>query len=562
MAGEAGERRVALVVGNSAYAREAQLPNPQNDASDTATALRRLGFSVRLGLNLTREKLLKNIADFARDADGAETALFYYAGHGLQLDGTNYLVPTDADIVSEVDVAFHTQKLNDILDMMMRASRASIVILDACRNNPFTRSLKRTMSAKRSAAVGEGLATVQLRPDGEALIAYSTQPDNTAEDGVGERNSPFTTALLRYIELPGVSIEEVLKRIGRAVKDATNGQQIPWYNSSLFYEFQFNPGPAAGQEKKQAGTPEHPWLLLKDSPSPNLIQSFVTNFPGDPYVSEAKQRLAELEAEAWSRIRTRQTFSDVEAFLSQYPQGHYAGDAKQRLAALRRYALASLTALGLLTGLFSGLSLILPTLIGHDVNSFPWLSYFFIISLTYRIFLWWNSGILLFGCAIAFGLSRWWPQTWRGTLSFITITLLAWLLAHEGWQVMSHASGLQFESFARLKMTEHEVPLELQSFVAQYESFTLLLVTGIASAIGAAVTLVGAAIMSRRMRDPGLWVVAIIGVTLSAVPMTVLGAYGYSDRTAMTALFVTWQVWMAGCIAWAHVRGLESARGS
>jgi len=536
----AAGKRVALVVGNSGYAHEAALPNPRNDASDIADVLRRLGFSVRLGIDLTCEKFLKTVAEFARAAQGAEAALFYYAGHGLQVDGINYLVPIDAEIVVESDVRFNTQKLNDILDMMTRASQASLIILDACRNNPFTRSLKRSMAANRSSAVGAGLATVQLRADGEALIAYSTQPDNTAEDGAGQRNSPFTTALLRFIELPSLPVEDVLKRVGRAVKEATRGNQIPWYNSALYNEFKFN-AQISAQPRPEDASYDHPWHLLKDSPNPGLIRSFIKNFPNDAYVADAKQRLGELEAAAWDKIRAAQTLSNIESFLSDYPDGRYADEARPTMVGLQNRAVGSLIALGLVTGIITGLptqhSQLLFVLPGTPIGI--WLPY----------------GIFLFAGAVPFAVSRWWRQSWRAIAWFIGMTILGWLVAHISYQLMALGLGLKIDKMTALKITGANA--EALTDLSQIEFFLLFVITAAASAIGAAMTIFGAGVESPSIRYSTVRPLTIFGAALAVGPEVFLAASGFSEEVAIMSLFVAWQVWVAGCIAWGHARGRD-----
>ena len=528
------KKRIALVVGNSGYAHEGYLPNPKNDAADIAAALKRVNFAVRLGIDLTRDKLLNVIADFARDMESADTALFFYAGHGLQVDGRNYLVPIDADIVQESDVAFRAQPLDPILQTMMGASNASFIILDACRNNPFTRALKRSMSGSRSTAVEEGLAVVRPRPDGEALIAYSTQPDNTAADG-GGRNSPYTDALLRHIELPGVPIEELLRRVTRAVRDATNRQQIPWYASSLTQSFEFLPV-AAGE--KLEGRGEHPWILLKGTDNPKLIRSFIDNFPADVYVGEAKRRLGQLEAAAWDAIRNQQTIANLDTFLVSYPDGEHAKTAANKLATQRRYFVTSFIGLGLVTGVISSVQ------INTDV-------FHYVVPLIFTaeippITLWWNTGVFLFACGVTLGL--WWLRSfpWRKLFLMFAMTMMGWVLAHLSYQVMVKLTHLKLQDITTL--SAGTVPAQFQPIATSYETVMLGLIAGVACIIGAALTILGVPAWGHLRRlNQRVW--CIIGSAFAAVSMIILGT-GVSKQAALMALFVTWQMWVAGCIAW------------
>jgi hypothetical protein len=223
------QERVALVIGNSAYKHVPVLVNPKNDANAIASALGRLGFEVIEGTDLTRLQFEAKIREFARAIRGAEIALFYYAGHGLQVNGINYLVPIDTQLLDEADLEFEALRLQTILSQMEREQRTNLIILDACRDNPLTRNLAAKMGT-RSNNVGQGLAPTDTGIG--TLITYSTQPGNIALDGEGA-NSPFTEALIQHIETPGEDIGVVMRRVRQDVISKTNGRQVPWDNSSL-----------------------------------------------------------------------------------------------------------------------------------------------------------------------------------------------------------------------------------------------------------------------------------------------------------------------------------------
>jgi tetratricopeptide (TPR) repeat protein len=222
-------RRVALVVGNGAYRFATPLPNPTNDAADMAQALRNLGFDVVEGRDLDKRGMESRIRDFARKLDGADLALFFYAGHGLQVADKNYLVPVDAKLERPGDLSFDTVTVDDVLVQMESEPRVNLVFLDACRDNPLARTLARSLGA-RSITVGQGLAPIQSAVG--TMIVYATQPKNIALDGEG-RNSPFTTALLKYIPTPGLEIGAVMKRVRADVYKSTREKQLPWDHSSL-----------------------------------------------------------------------------------------------------------------------------------------------------------------------------------------------------------------------------------------------------------------------------------------------------------------------------------------
>jgi len=256
------ERRVALVVGNSAYRNAPSLTNPKNDAGAIAAALQRLGFEVIQGIDLTADKTRQTLRTFATALKSADVALFYYAGHGLQVDGQNYLVPVDARLQSSLDLEFEATKLQVVIETMERAAKTSLVFLDACRDNPLKQTLARSLGANRSVAVGQGLARVDSGVG--TLIAYATEPGNVALDGAGA-HSPFTAALLANIERPGLEVGRMLRRVRSTVVENTKGKQVPWDHSSLIDDFYFAHAPAT--EAPPASVRPSPQLVSTGSPA-------------------------------------------------------------------------------------------------------------------------------------------------------------------------------------------------------------------------------------------------------------------------------------------------------
>lgn len=235
---EAGGR-IALVIGNAAYRHAPPLPNPGNDARDVGQALRELGFEVIEAFDLDKRALDEALQAFARRIAVADTVLVFYAGHGLQVGGVNYLLPVDAKLESERDLAFQAVRL-DVVSQVLAFDRdglTSLVFLDACRDNPLARSLARSMGT-RSTAVEPGLA--QVRSPAGTFIAFSTQPGNVARDGTG-RNSPFTAALLKRMRAPGKGLGAVMMDVRKDVIAATRNTQVPWDHSALTAEFHFLP---------------------------------------------------------------------------------------------------------------------------------------------------------------------------------------------------------------------------------------------------------------------------------------------------------------------------------
>ena len=209
--------------------------NVRSAADWLAAELTGLGFEVFGGTDLDRRGLVQALIQFGRAAETAEVALFFYAGHGLQVNGENYLVPVDANVEFEAEIALSLVSLSGVMQQMDRGSRTNIVFLDACRDNPFAKQLARSMN-RSAESLQKGLGRIQSGRG--TFIAFATQPDNVASDG-GGRNSPFTTALLKNIDRPGLSISDVMIEVRNEVIDATGGNQVPWDSSSLTGRFSF-----------------------------------------------------------------------------------------------------------------------------------------------------------------------------------------------------------------------------------------------------------------------------------------------------------------------------------
>ena len=311
VASASASERVALVIGNSAYSFAPELKNPRNDAEALAASLNRLGFRVIKGIDADRFTMSTLVRAFSSEMKGAKIALFYYAGHGLQLNGKNYLIPVDARLESEVDLDFEAMDVNFVLRQMERDDRINIVLLDACRNNPLSDKLARSMGA-RSVYLEQGLARVETGVG--SLVAFSTQPGNVALDGKGA-NSPFAKALLDNIEAPGVDIEVLMRRVREEVIKVTDGRQVPWTNSSLVGDkVVLNTGleaarPVISEPVPQAAPPVPPaadsaaaefeitfWKTVRSSKNPALIKAYLEKYPKGDFALIAQAMLAELES--------------------------------------------------------------------------------------------------------------------------------------------------------------------------------------------------------------------------------------------------------------------------
>jgi Caspase domain len=280
--------RVALVIGNTKYTSANVVPNAVNDARVMARALREIGFVVVDGFDLVRDSMERQIREFL------------HAGHGLQVDGRNYLLPVNARLQTASDLGFETVGLDNILESLDGASRTNIIILDACRNNPFAQVLSARSGVARSVTALSGLAGYSNLGIG-TLIAFSTAPGAVALDGSGS-NSPFTHALARHVRTPGLEVRQMLTRVRADVAAETEGRQIPWDNSALLGEVYLaglgKPGPQRVDNSAAAAAPtadDLVWEAIKDSRVGAVFEEFVNKFPTSPHARAARGRADELK---------------------------------------------------------------------------------------------------------------------------------------------------------------------------------------------------------------------------------------------------------------------------
>ena len=245
--------RVALVIGNGAYTANSVLTNPVNDAKEIAAALERLGFAVTTANDAGFDKMRRALLDFGRVARRAEIAIVYFAGHGIEVGGENWLIPVDAELKADTDSEHEAIGLKSVLSTVESAKKLGLVILDACRNNPFAATMQRTI---RTRAVARGLAPVE--PSGNVLVAYAAKEGTTADDGAG-RNSPFTLALLKHMETPGLEINFLFRNVRDDVIQATRRAQQPFVYGSLSKDAIYLKGEAATPSLKgETAAPNKP----------------------------------------------------------------------------------------------------------------------------------------------------------------------------------------------------------------------------------------------------------------------------------------------------------------
>lgn len=298
--------RLALVIGNSAYA-DGALANPANDATDFAAKLRTLGFTADLLLNADQRTMEQAIETFTRSLAGAgKVGLFYYAGHGIEYQGRNYLIPVGSKIGGEVDLRYAAVDAGRVLDGMAESGNGlNMVVLDACRNNPYRSSFR---------SLSRGLA--RLTPTKGTLILYATQPGAVAGDGGSGRNGIFTKHLLAALDEPGLEVEQVFKRAAQGVDRETGGAQTPWVEGVVLGQFAFlsaggEPVPAAAAPAPAAAAPA-PVVVVPDQ--------------------------SQFELEFWNSVKNSDDPADFQAYLTKYPQGQFNELARRRAARLTEAA--------------------------------------------------------------------------------------------------------------------------------------------------------------------------------------------------------------------------------
>ena len=309
-------QRVALVIGNGSYDHAPSLANPLNDATDIGAALDRLGFAVTRLDNAGYSDLRRGLQQFSLAASASEMAVVFYAGHGIEVDKRNFLVPVDARLLSDADVEFETVPLDLLSRAVERAKGLRLIILDACRDNPFAVAMQRS-GATRS--IGRGLASVE--PSGETLVAYAAKEGTVAADGEG-RNSPYTTALLKHLEEPGLEVGLMFRKVRDVVLAATGGRQEPFVYGSLSSEGAYL---AARPEPEPAPTPAPETVTVKGGDD--------TKTPDPDQVVE-RRIAAEKELLFWESVKDSEHAADFEAYLEQFPGGTYEILARNRLTRL------------------------------------------------------------------------------------------------------------------------------------------------------------------------------------------------------------------------------------
>jgi hypothetical protein len=313
------ERRVALVIGNSAYAKVPALPNPANDAKALGELLTKAGLDVVLTkTNLDLASMRRALREFAGIVRDADVVVVFYAGHGIEVNGINYVVPIDAVLERDIDVEDETVSLDRITQIIEPARHLHMVILDACRDNPFASGMKRTI-ANRS--IGRGLAQVNVSGVADTLVAFAAKAGSTAADGDGA-HSPFTSALLRHLATPGLDVRLALGRVRDDVVATTRGRQEPFVYGSLggaevALASETKPAPTAVTPASESAA--QAWTETKDTKNPALLEMFINRFGDGFYASLARARLEELKKDQTAPSATRSSNSSTDLAMRSEP---------------------------------------------------------------------------------------------------------------------------------------------------------------------------------------------------------------------------------------------------
>jgi len=354
------EERIALVVGNSAYLKVPPLANPVNDAADMAASLQRLGFTVKHTDNLDYKEFRRALIDFGNAAKTADKAVIFYAGHGVEIDGKNWLIPVDAEIKSELDVYAEAINLETLIDISVMPKLIGLVILDACRNDPFAASnaaASRSLS-KNAKDAGKGSKSAAKKPaepaaaanpaepaarglvpvevNDNVLVAFAAAAGTTANDGAG-RNSPYSGSLLHHVETPGLEINYVFRNVHDDVVRETKTQEPAVYGTLSSEEIYLKGDAAVAAANAEAEAERVAWTFVRSTSEIATLRRFAQQFPASTHVLEVNDRIAQLESAekfAWTIVQKQNSTAAYRAFLELYPYSDNVEGARVTLASL------------------------------------------------------------------------------------------------------------------------------------------------------------------------------------------------------------------------------------
>jgi len=360
------EEKIALVIGNSEYRKVPRLPNPVNDAADMAASLQRLGFTVKHLANLDFNDFRKALIDFGNAAKTVDKAAIFFAGHGVEIDGKNWLIPVDAEIKSELEIYAEAINLETLIDISVMPKLIGLVVLDACRNDPFAatnlaagRSLSRAknVSTDRDGA-RKGAASVRVEPNAappangsaelpnrglapvevndNVLVAFAAAAGTTAQDGVG-RNSPYSGSLLRHVETPGLEINYLFRNVHDDVVKETKYQQPAVYGTLSKEEIYLYGNKPTATANAASEAERVTWAFVRSTNEIATLRRFTEQFPDSTHADEVRNRIAQLEdaeKSAWAIVERQKSPSYYRAFLDLYPFSDHVEAARITLASL------------------------------------------------------------------------------------------------------------------------------------------------------------------------------------------------------------------------------------
>lgn len=347
----AAQERVALVVGNAAYRNAPELANPVNDARAVAAKLRAMGFEVFERTDLSHTDFNASLGAFSEAALRAEVALIFYAGHGIEIGGENYLIPVDARMRSEIRAPFETISLRDMLGTVQLAGTLGMVLVDACRDNPFVATMLGRDGRTRAVRT-RGLAPVTIAPDSALIVGFAAQSGRTADDGDGP-HSPYTSALLEVLDEPGLEVGRMLRKVRARVADATGNRQIPIERSQLPAEDVYlvppeptRPDPGETRQEARPAPPDPAprdatlaYLEAIESGTEADLKRFLAEFPDDPRADQVRDILVDqADDEVWASTRARDTVRAYRIYLGAFPEGRHRAAAGRRIDELEEIA--------------------------------------------------------------------------------------------------------------------------------------------------------------------------------------------------------------------------------
>ncbi|MDA7428206.1 caspase family protein [Primorskyibacter aestuariivivens] len=336
--------KVALIIGNSDYAHATALTNPRNDSQAMADKLEGLGFKVFLHQDAGGQQMRIALGQFTEAALGAEIALVFYAGHGIEMSGRNYLIPVDAEMRSEATAQFEALSLDTLITSVTQASKLGMVLLDACRDNPFAAAMQRNNGTR---SLRRGLAPVSIEGQQGLLVSFAAEEGSTADDGTG-MHSPYTDALLDVIDEPGLEVGRMFRKVRARVREATDGRQVPIERMQLPDEaIYFVPAVAVepgGEDERETTPPvipqveEDPTVAFYDAVSSGEIEplnEFINRYPDHPLAEDARKLVHSLQDDKfWKKTVEADTVQAYRRYLIAFRDGQYVDKAKERIAEL------------------------------------------------------------------------------------------------------------------------------------------------------------------------------------------------------------------------------------